>query len=294
MNHHHSKYSARDLLDTAARRVGIDSADATLIRDGSNTMYQLTNGVVARIGQPGTSDRALREVAVSRWVSAQGIPVVRIVADTPQDVVINNRPITWWISLPNHRAATPAELGKVLHAFHSLPIPTGLALLAHDPFSGFDGCTEAGSLLAKSEQLWLERRIDQLRAEYRESANPRLLHGDAWQGNVAVTESGEAILLDLENVSIGRHHWDLVQIAADYTDFARVTNEEYRSFVDAYGGFDVTDMSDYRTLADIVELRWTCFAIKKSAVSNKAAHEARHRIACLRGEHPRPWSWNAL
>ncbi len=290
----HTKDPARDLLDAAACQADIDSTGATLIRDGSNTIYQLANGVVARIGQPGTSARAAREVAVSHWISTHGIPVVRTVSVVPQDIVINNCPITWWVSLPSHRAATPAELATVLRAFHSLPTPTGLLLPAHDPFAGFDGCTEAGSFLAKSERLWLEQRIEKLRVEYRESINPKVLHGDAWQGNVAVTESGEAILLDLENVSIGRQHWDLIPVAADFTDFARITDDEYRSFVNAYGGFDVTDMSDYRSLADIVELRWTCFAIKKAAVSNKAAHEARHRIACLRGEHPRPWTWNAL
>jgi aminoglycoside phosphotransferase (APT) family kinase protein len=121
-----------------------------------------------------------------------------------------------------------------------------------------------------------------------------VLHGDAWQGNVAVAESGETILLDLENVSVGRQHWDLVQVAADHTDFARITDDEYLSFVESYDGFDVTQLADYRTLADIAELRWTCFALMRAATSSNAAHEARHRIACLRGEYPRPWTWNAL
>jgi hypothetical protein len=32
----------------------------------------------------------------------------------------------------------------------------------------------------------------------------------------------------------------------------------------------------------------------KSDTSSKAAQETRHRIACLRGELPRPWTWTAF
>jgi len=294
MNRQHANSPARKILHVAARQAGIDAINATLVRDGSNTIYDLGNGVVARIGQPGAGDRARHELAVSHWLSGQGIPVVSPAPDVPQDVVIDNRPVTWWISLPSHRAATPAELARVLRSFHSLPKPDNLTLPAHDPFAGFDGCLEADSALTNAERLWLNRRIDQLRTEYHETGTPKVLHGDAWQDNVAVTESGETILLDLEHVSLGRQDWDLVLVAADYTDFARVTDDEYRSFVESYGGLDVTRLSDYRILADIVECRWTCFALKRAISSPQAAREARHRIACLRGEHPRPWTWHAL
>jgi len=121
-----------------------------------------------------------------------------------------------------------------------------------------------------------------------------VIHGDAWQGNVAVPDFGRPILLDLEMVSLGRREWDLVQIAVDYTDFARLTDEDYRSFVAAYGGYDVTSVSGYRTIADLQELRWGCFALGKSDRSAEAAREARHRIACLRGDLARPWSWTAM
>ncbi len=94
-------------------------------------------------------------------------------------------------------------------------------------------------------------------------------------------------------MSLGRREWDLVPLAVDYTDFARLTREDYSSFVDAYGGYDVTTVSGYRTIADIQELRWACFVLSRSATSTDAAHEARHRIACLRGDLPRPWSWTA-
>jgi thiamine kinase-like enzyme len=181
-----------------------------------------------------------------------------------------------------------------LRDFHALSPPADLALPAYDPFAGLDHSIDASPVINDSERQWLTRHVHRLRAQYRETTSRKVLHGDAWQGNVAVTASGEAILLDLEHVSLGRQHWDLVQIAADYTDFARITEHEYRSFVDEYGGFDVTRHGDYRTLADIAELRWTCFAIRKAATNTQAVREAHHRIACLQAHHPRPWTWNAL
>ncbi|GAB3462662.1 phosphotransferase [Actinophytocola sediminis] len=283
------------VLLAATSQAGIEAAGAALIRDGSNLLYRLPHGVVARIGQPGLIDRAAREVALSRWLFAEGIPVVETAPDVPQHLVIGNRPVTWWVNLPDHRAATPAELAQVLRNFHALSPPGNVILPSHDPFAGFDDCVqEKAGILDEAERLWLVRRIDQLRARYRPPGEAKLLHGDAWQGNIAVTETGRAILLDLENVSLGWQVWDLVLIAADYTDFARISDHEYRSFVDGYGGFDITHHRDYRTLADIAELRWTCFALRKAATSATAAREVHHRIACLRGRHPRPWTWNAL
>ncbi|MDS1272333.1 hypothetical protein RIF23_18765 [Lipingzhangella sp. LS1_29] len=50
----------------------------------------------------------------------------------------------------------------------------------------------------------------------------------------------------------------------------------------------------YRTLAEIQELRWVCFTLSKAATRPGAADEARHRIRCLRGGVPRPWTWAAF
>jgi aminoglycoside phosphotransferase (APT) family kinase protein len=139
--------------------------------------------------------------------------------------------------------------------------------------------------------------VADLRTRYRRLSlgEPRhVIHGDAWQGNVAVPTVGAPILLDLEHVSIGHRDWDLVQLGVDYTDFARIDEQEYRAFVRAYGGYDVTAMPGFRVLADLQELRWTYFVIRKSESSPAAGREAQHRIACLRGEVARPWTWAAF
>jgi aminoglycoside phosphotransferase (APT) family kinase protein len=120
-----------------------------------------------------------------------------------------------------------------------------------------------------------------------------VVHGDAWQGNIAVFEQ-QAVLLDLDHVSIGRPEWDLISLAVDRTDFERITAQEYREFVDAYGGFDVTVWPGFRTLADIQELRWAAFALAKAGSDLTARTEAQHRLTCLRGDVARPWTWSAF
>lgn len=88
--------------------------------------------------------------------------------------------------------------------------------------------------------------------------------------------------------------WDLIPVAVDYMDFARLSSADYYDFVAAYGGHDVTSTSAFRVLADIQELRWVVFVLGKAADSVDAARETRHRVACLRGEVPRPWTWTAF
>lgn len=122
-----------------------------------------------------------------------------------------------------------------------------------------------------------------------------VIHGDAWQGNLVVpVEGGAPVLLDLDHVGLGPREWDLISLAVDYTDFARITTSDYQDFVDAYGGYDMTTWSGYRTLATIRELRWTAFVLGKATANPKAAQQVRHRVACLRGEVERPWSWSAF
>jgi len=268
-----------------------------LLRDGSNVMYRLPGGVVARIGRVGAVDAATREVQVSRWLLAAGIAVVRTIDDLPQPVVVDGRPVTWWEFIPSGGIGSPADLATLLRRLHRLPVPDGITLPRHDPFIDLTHRVTASPVLNESDRAWLGRHLRTLKDRY-ECVTFDLarcvVHGDAWQGNVVVPHGGAPLLLDLEAVALGQPEWDLVQTAVDHTDFARLDRANYTSFVAAYGGYDVTDLPDYRVLGDIQELRWVCFALSRSATSPAAAREAHHRIACLRGDLPRPWSWTAL
>lgn len=286
-----------DVLQTAARRAGVDASGVEMIRDGSHVMYRLPGDVVARIGRPGTEDTAAREVRVSEWLAASGLPVTQVRTDLPQTIVAGGRPVTWWKLLPQHRAATPAELGAVLRALHELPVPDTLGLSVADPFADLDQRIGDTPNLDADDRAWLAEHLADLRERYGRLSlgePAHVIHGDAWQGNVAVPPSGPPILLDLEHVAIGHPDWDLIPLAVDYSDFARLSGEDYRSFVRAYGGHDVITTPGFRVLAEIQELRWVCFVISKSETSQDASREARHRIACIRGDVARPWSWTAF
>jgi hypothetical protein len=50
-------------------------------------------------------------------------------------------------------------------------------------------------------------------------------------------------------------------------------------------------MQTENTLADIQELRWLTFVLSKVSIRSGAEDEVRHRVACLRGERARPWTW---
>jgi hypothetical protein len=285
------------VLQAAAQIVGVDAHDAAVIRDGSHAMYRLRGDVVARIGRPGTLATAEREVAISDWLASSGIAVTRIIGGLAQPVVVDDRPVTWWRLLPDHRAATPAELAMVLRALHALPPPEYPRLPISDPFADLEQRLSGPGDITVEDRVWLRERLALLRDRYRQldlKPAQHVIHGDAWQGNVAVPSSGTPILLDLEHVAIGHPDWDLVPLGVDYTDFARLSKDDYRSFVATYGGYDVTESASFRTLADIQEFRWVCFAIGKSQASKSARVEVGHRISCLRGEIPRPWSWKAF
>lgn len=286
-----------EVLTAAAQLNGLDPIGAELIRDGSHAMYRLNGQIVARVGQPGSQSSAEREVRVSRWLTQQQYPVIQLIPGMLQPTIIEDRAVTWWRSISEHRPAAPAELGGLLRMLHALPAPEDFSLPVHDPFRGLVARIDKAPETAKMEHDWLVARCDELLRQYqgiRFDNQLRIIHGDAWQGNVAVPRNGSPILLDLENVSKGHPEWDLIQIAVDHVDFARLDVKNYRSFVNAYGGFDVTDSPNYSILAAIQELRWVCFVLSKAGGNPIALRETRHRISCLRGELPRPWSWTAF
>ncbi|MFI7676399.1 phosphotransferase enzyme family protein [Actinophytocola sp. NPDC049390] len=285
------------MLVEAGRKAGVPIAEATLIRDGVNVIYEMA-GVVARVGPLGSLPVAARQIQASRWLADAGIPVVRAIDNIDQPTVVGNRPVTWWVQLPDHRHATPAELGEVLGRLHALDVPESPSLPIVDPFEGLRESIDGGTALPEDDRAWLRDLTEQLHSEYLALVPelPRcVIHGDAWQGNVVVPRTGGApVLLDLDHIGIGPREWDLVSLAVDYTDFARITDLDYQAFVAAYGAYDMTAWPDYRTLATIRELRWTAFVLGKANSNPEAAQQVRHRVACLRGKISRPWSWSAF
>jgi len=289
--------STDDVLAAAAAQAGVAADGAELIRDGSNALYRLPGDIVARVGPVGSRAVAEKEAAVSRWLNDSGVHAARLIGGVGQPTVVADRPVTWWVLIPPHRPATPGELGAVLRELHALPVPDHLHLPEVDPLAGVADRIDAAASLPTEDRVWLSAHLASVaeRLSRLPAGLPRcVVHGDAWQGNIAVPDDGRPVLLDLEDTAVGRPEWDLISLAVDHVDFARITDEDYDAFRRAYGGADVTTWPGFRVLADAQELRWTAFALSKADTSDAARQQSRHRIACLRGEVDRPWSWSAL
>ena len=295
-----SELSEISAISEAARHVGLDSGRIELIRQGSHGIYRLPGNVVARAGSSDKAEAAEHEVAVAGWLCQHGIDCVQPVAGCSQPTIIGRYAITWWENVGPHRPATPAELGGVLQVLHRLPRPDGL-LSTLDPFSIYPIDRKVLDWLSEADQTWLADHLADLRHRWQTQVGSgpnteswTVVHGDAWQGNLGALTSGTLVLFDLEHLSVGPPEWDLTPIAVDHTDFDRIDSASYQSFVDAYGGYDVTISPVYRLHADLHEFRWLNFALKRASQHPPTVPEVLYRLACVQGQHQRPWTWTAL
>ncbi|WP_328404189.1 phosphotransferase [Streptomyces sp. NBC_00390] len=122
---------AAKVLTASCRQAGLDGDGASLIRLGENALFRLAaHPVVVRIARSTEYlESSRREVRVSRWLSAEGFPVTRVVDDPEQLLVVGGHPVTFWHLIKEcDRKATYGELGAVLRDLHSFSLPDTLAL----------------------------------------------------------------------------------------------------------------------------------------------------------------------
>jgi aminoglycoside phosphotransferase (APT) family kinase protein len=283
------------ILDQACRSLGLDASRAELIRAGENTLYRLPGRVVARVTRSGQLAAAQKEVRVSRWLVSMGVPVVEALADIEQPVAVDGRAVTFWRELRPHRFSTTAELADVLRRLHALPAPD-FELPPVAPFVRQRERIAEARALSPEDRDWLLQHLAGLEARYVELPPGRpwsAIHGDAWAGNVVVTEDGP-VLLDLERFAHGPPEWDLTSIAVDYTTFGEMSTEEWAAFSQRYG-YDVTTWAGFEVLRDARELRKVTFAAQMAARRPDLAEQAAYRLACVQGKHgPRPWGWTGV
>jgi aminoglycoside phosphotransferase (APT) family kinase protein len=286
---------AHALLRQACRRAGITAEGAGVIRAAENTLYRLPGGIVARLTPPGQFAAATKEVQVSRWLQTQGLPVVEVVPGIQQPIAIDQRAVTFWRELPDHRESTTAELATMLRHLHDLPTPD-FELPPLAPFIRLPERLAEAAALDAADRDWLLAHLAQLESAYADLPEGKdwcAVHGDAWSGNLVVTADGP-VLLDLERFAHGPPEWDLTSLAVDYTTFGSITAGEWTDFCDRYGQ-DVTTWTGFTILRDARELRKVTFAIQLAFTRADIAEQAHYRLACIRGEEgPRPWGWTGV
>ncbi|MFG6197790.1 phosphotransferase family protein [Nonomuraea sp. JJY05] len=289
--------AARAVLDAASRRVGLDPAGAKLIRASENVLFRLPGGIIARVARVGQLAAAAREVAVARWLEVNMVPAVQPWPDVRQPADVDGRAVTWWRELPPHQYGTVLQVAIALRRLHDLPAPAEFDIGRLDPFVRLPERIDRAGTLDKSDRAWMRGHLAELKARYAELPEglPEcVVHGDAWVGNIAATDDGRAILLDLERCSVGLPEWDLTSTAVKAFTVAGITAAEYEEFVRAYG-HDVTAWAGFETLRDIREFRMACMAAQVAAEDPTRHDEIVLRLACLRGDRgPRPWPWRAV
>jgi aminoglycoside phosphotransferase (APT) family kinase protein len=280
------------LAQDAAMSAGLASDPAELIRVGTNAVLRLPCGVVARVARDMSSmDSIGREVVIARALTAAGIPSAEPL-QLDQPIAVQGHPITFWAEIKQGRhEPTVADLGRILCQIHRAELD--LAVPEFDPWGHTPDRIEQVPI-SERERTILRAALRRLQDSYARVAfdlQPGLIHGDAWVGNLIADIDGTVAILDFDSVATGAREWDLVPTALYVTSLGWLSRTEYQSFVDAYGGFDVTSMPGYATLAGIRELRMTVWLAQHAEESERVAAEVAHRVDCIADPAlPRHWS----
>ena len=281
-----------EVLRQACEHARLKHTPAELIRDGENVLYRLPGGSVARIARPGQQRAAQKEVQVTWWLTEAGVPVVRPLDDVEAPVLVGDRAVTFWHELPAHKQGTTTDVAGLLRELHTLDPPSSIDLPELAPFVRLAERIEAAASLAPPDREWLYKRLSELQDAYAELPRGipwRLVHGDAWRGNVAATEDGP-ILLDFERCAYGPPEWDLVSTAVSGVTTGWLDAETWTDYCRTYG-HDVTTWDGFEVLRDIRELRMTTMAAQIAEKDPTAYPQFAHRLSCLQGRNGgRPWS----
>lgn len=287
-----SSARAQWVATRAATAVGLGTDPISLIRLGSNAIIRLPAGVVARVGRDESwAVIAEREVRVAAALRQANVPCVRP-WPVRQPVIVEGHPVTFWAEVPSplHRPSA-AQLGAALRRLHG--VDADLCVPALDPWAHIPERIERApvsdgdrrvmrTVLAQVQDGWVSARFE---------LGVGLIHGDAHSGNLARGADGSVVLLDLDSVCVGPREWDLAPTGLHATSLGWMRGEDYRSFVAAYGGFDVTTAPVFPLLRRMRELRMTAWLAMQAEESPQAGDEFAHRIACLADPGlPRRWT----
>ncbi|MFF4387578.1 phosphotransferase enzyme family protein [Streptomyces sp. NPDC001552] len=279
---------ARNVL-VAAGLTGGGPGEAVLLALGENAVFAVGDLVVKVGREAALLERAERELAVSGWFAASGIPAVR--AAEPKPRLVDGHPLTLWHRLPDAvRPAGPGDLAALLCLVHALPEPP-FALPARNLLDGVERWLRlAGGAVDPADAAYLRARRDAYAGELA-ALTPRLppgpVHGDALPRNVHVGPDGPA-LVDLETVSADLREHDLVVMALSRDRYG-LPAEEYEAFVTAYG-WDVRDWEGCAVLRGARETASCAWVAQHAPTNPRARAEFRRRVVSLRdGDRQSQW-----
>ncbi|MGW3663538.1 aminoglycoside phosphotransferase family protein [Streptomyces sp. NPDC005141] len=278
----------------ACQAAGLDHRGAELIRLGENALFRLASvPVIVRVARGEEwLPKSRNEVAVARWLAAEGFPAARVVEDLEQPLVVGGHPVTFWHLIEaGDRKATYGELGAILKDLHSLTLPADLELPSFDPFDKQELRLDRAAI-PKDDRVFLRKRWRELRDKFEELRfeTPKgPVHGDAHVQNLMVDDQGHVILIDFEAFCFDHPEWDLMVTAVEHHSLGWQTDDQYANFVRAYGR-DLYEWHGYETLRGLQEFGMTTWLMQNVQEDERTAAEYGRRIAGLRNdEGPRDW-----
>ncbi len=279
------------LCAAAARTVDLHPTDLEWVRLGERAVLRMDAGrVVARVERPGVGRAdAAREIAVTRWLAANGVPVTHPLP-VDQPVVEDGIVVTFWHGLAGIPGTT-AQLGALLRRIHALEPP---AELRHPnrPFLRLRTRITQASGLDEADRAVLGDVLAATVAAYEalaEHLTPGFVHGDAACHNVLSTADGP-VLFDLEYSGWGHREWDLAQTAT-YRDIGWLPEAGYQDFRHAYGR-DIRESDDYPVLRRARLLREVTGLARRAVAAPDPAlrAEIHRRVTDLATDGP-PGRW---
>lgn len=279
-------------LEEACRAAGLRYEGAELMRLGENAIFRLAHDrLVVRIARSlDVLEDAEKEVAVASWLRDAHLPATEP-APCRQPIIARGRPVTFWKLIEDSGAkATIADLGAILRQLHALPVPASLQLPELDMF-GRVAERIAAADLADPDRSFLAARLGSLRNQYQDLRfllPPSAVHGDAHQSNLIKRPDGAVIMIDFERFAYGHPESDLSVTATEHL-IGWHTDDQYASFVDAYG-YDVMGWDGFPVIRAINELKMTTWLMQNIGESDRIAGEFRTRLASLHdADAPRDW-----
>ncbi|MEV0924254.1 aminoglycoside phosphotransferase family protein [Streptomyces spongiicola] len=259
--------------------------DGELLALGENAVFAV-GGIVVRIGRGADLlERARRELAVSEWLAAAGVPAVR--AAEPRARLVEGHPVTVWHRLPKAvRPAEPRDLAPLLRRVHALP-EAPFTLPRRELLGGVERWLRlAGDAIDPADAAYLRERRDGFATAVAALA-PHLprgpIHGDALPRNVLVGPDGP-VLVDLETFSSDLREHDLVVLALSRDRYG-LAPAAYDAFTRAYG-WDVREWDGCAVLRGARETASCAWVAQHAPTNSRALAEFRRRVASLREDDP--------
>jgi len=296
---------AAGLAERACRETGLPSSDLSLIRFGTNAVFEVGGADLAlRLRRPGTTANEIaRQVALANWLAEHGFPVNRPAKgfDVLHEGLEGAIASFWeWISEDSERKATITELGDLLRNLHGL-IDRYPKSMDFPRWAPFDEIEHRIRILEDQADGWpASSQLDLLRRWSRETAADLepidwqlpagLIHGDAHVGNVLAARTGTNLLIDLDAVARGHREWDLVPTAVSRLRF-HGDLDSIQDFSTAYG-FDLLDWTGWPVMRRLRELYMTSW-LMSVANSGERREEVEHRMSCL-AEGDEQAIWHAV